>query len=49
MIDHKEKSPQPRQRHMGDVTRKNPPQVYPLGVQIVKSESYPYKSVKIHV
>lgn len=37
MIDHKEKSPRPRQRHMGDVTRKNPSQVYPLGVQIVKT------------
>jgi hypothetical protein len=37
MIERKEKSPWPRQRHMGDVTRKNPPQVYSLGVQIVKT------------
>jgi hypothetical protein len=37
MIERKEKSPRLLAQTMGDVTRKNPPQVYPLGVHIVKT------------
>lgn len=38
MIDHKEKSPRPRQRHMGDVTMGFPSIVYSERAPDVKTE-----------
>lgn len=38
MIDHKEKSPRPRQRHMGDVTMGFPSIVYSDRAPGVKTE-----------